>query len=342
MPKITIYTLAERLNMTPSMVSRAFNPKARISAEKRRVVLLEAERCGFTPNRHASRLSMREISVGIIINCRFKVNTEKMLLGIERAHERLRDYKVHYDVTVLRDDEYTMDDYERAIDKYKSYDGVIVTGMGEAKYSPLLSELCSAVEAVAQVQSANADIDTLLVSKHDECMAAEMGAEFLYNCMRGASDKSVLLFTGKRNTALHSSAHAAFSASCERLGIRLLDSIDMQDKEEMLDALLPETFLRFGDKIGGVYITSGFSIPLCKYLESRGLKIPLVTFDIYEEIREYMNSGVISATISQDVAGQMQRACELLSEHLINGRDVRGTVTTDPQLVMRSNMRRFD
>ena len=161
MPKITIYTLAERLNMTPSMVSRAFNPRAKISAEKRRTVLREAEKCGFTPNRHASRLSMRAVNIGIIISCRFKVNTDKMLLGIRRAEEHLRDYKVHFDVTVLRDDENTTEDYRRTVEKYKGYDGVIVTGMGEAKYTHLLTELCSAVGAVAQVQSANSEVDSL-------------------------------------------------------------------------------------------------------------------------------------------------------------------------------------
>ena len=40
----TIYTIASELGMTPSMVSRAFNPNARISKEKRQLVLETAKK----------------------------------------------------------------------------------------------------------------------------------------------------------------------------------------------------------------------------------------------------------------------------------------------------------
>ena len=48
MPKVTIYTLAQELNMTPSMVSRAFNPDARISEDKRKIVLETAKKYDFS------------------------------------------------------------------------------------------------------------------------------------------------------------------------------------------------------------------------------------------------------------------------------------------------------
>ena len=37
--KITIYTLAEELQMTPSAVSRAFNPNTQLDPEKRKRIL---------------------------------------------------------------------------------------------------------------------------------------------------------------------------------------------------------------------------------------------------------------------------------------------------------------
>ena len=49
MPTMTIYTLAKELNMTPSMVSRAFNPEAKISEEKRQIVLAAAKKYDFSP-----------------------------------------------------------------------------------------------------------------------------------------------------------------------------------------------------------------------------------------------------------------------------------------------------
>ena len=38
MSNVTIYTLAKELNMTPSMISRAFSPNGKISEEKRKII----------------------------------------------------------------------------------------------------------------------------------------------------------------------------------------------------------------------------------------------------------------------------------------------------------------
>ena len=65
--KVTIYTIAEALNMTPSMVSRAFKPGGKVNAEKRKLILETAERLGFEHNRMASRLSMKPIRIATLI-----------------------------------------------------------------------------------------------------------------------------------------------------------------------------------------------------------------------------------------------------------------------------------
>ena len=42
----------------------------------------------------------------------------------------------------------------------------------------------------------------------------------------------------------------------------------------------PEIMKKYKGKIDGVYITSGFSRPLCEYMEKEGLSFSLVAFDI--------------------------------------------------------------
>ena len=78
MANMTIYALAKELNMSPSMVSRAFNPEGKINEEKRRLVLETAKKYNFSPNKFASRLSMRTIKIGILIRRGFKINEDKM------------------------------------------------------------------------------------------------------------------------------------------------------------------------------------------------------------------------------------------------------------------------
>ena len=46
-PKLA-QAIAKELNMTPSMVSRAFNPEAKVSEEKRQIVLETAKKYHFS------------------------------------------------------------------------------------------------------------------------------------------------------------------------------------------------------------------------------------------------------------------------------------------------------
>ena len=340
--KITIYTLAKELNMTPSMVSRAFNPNAKISEDKRRLVLETAEKYHFSPNRFASRMSMKAVRVGVLINSKFHINSEKMIAGVQDAHKELKDYKVQYDITLLNPSECTNEELRQAIERYKSYDGIILTGMSAECYTSTINELSGANPNVVQVQAINQDANYLFASKHDEKTASALAAEFLYNCLKKTERKNILLFTGDLKSALHASAAAAFLASCEKLGLGLLATVDMRDNEEYFASILDEAFARYGDQTDGIYITSGVSAPLCRYLEEKGYDIPLVAFDTYEDIKSYMNKGIISATVAQNVGDQMKKAFELLVKHLISGEECPKTMYTDVQLVFRSNMHQFD
>ena len=76
MSDVTIYTIAKELNMTPSMVSRAFNPEARISEEKRQIVLEAARKYNFSPNKFI-RLPMWIIIITHVDIYQKSVYTEK-------------------------------------------------------------------------------------------------------------------------------------------------------------------------------------------------------------------------------------------------------------------------
>ena len=342
MADITIYTLAKELNMTPSMVSRAFNPDAKISEDKRKTVLEVAKKYGFSPNKFASRLSMKAVRIGVLINSRFRINTEKMIAGIKEAHEKLKDYKIRYDISVLNPSQNTDEDIRITIDRYKDCDGIILTGISSNDYTSLINELYTVNQNIVQVQAINQQANHLFSSKHNEKIASELAAEFLLNCLRRSERKNILLFTGNMKSTLHTSAADAFRASCDTLGLNLLSTVDMKDSEEYFESILPELLAEYGEQTDGIYITSGFSAPLCQYLEVNGYDIPLVAFDTYEDIKTYMKKGIISATISQNVERQMEKAFELLVNHIITGAECPKTVYTDVQLVLKSNMHQFE
>ena len=264
-----------------------------------------------------------------------------MLLGIETAHAKLKDYKIKYEVSVLSP-ENADGELTAVLDAYRAYDGVILAGMSESKYSERIRALLSENKKVVQVQAMNPEVDCLFCSKHDESVASGIAADFLFHCLSGRERKNLLLFTGNLSSAVHKNAHDAFLSHCDSLGMHLLRAVDMKDDEAYLERILPSVFAESEGLIDGIYITSGLSLPLCRYLEGSGLSLPFVAFDTYEEIKEYMRRGVVSAAISQNVVRQMQLAFERLVHHVITGEECAPTVFTDVQLMLRSNMHQFD
>lgn len=342
MEEVTIYTLAKELNMTPSMVSRAFNPNGKINEEKRTLVLEAAKRHNFSPNKFASRLSMRTIRIGILISSRFQINTDKMIMGINSAYARLKDYKLKYDINVLNPNENGLANYEQALQKYANYDGIIVTGLSSKKYTNMLNKLYEQNPNIVQVQAINEGAEYLFASKHNEKTASEMAAEFLYNCLRKSERKNILLFTGDKESSLHSTADSAFKDACSKLGLNLLESVDMKDSNDYLEEIIPRIFEKYGGLTDGIYITSGISKALCAYMEKNHVDVPLVGFDTHKEIKCYMQKGIISAAIDQNVVKQMNCAFEMLVRHIIDGETYPKTVYSDVQLVLKSNMHQFD
>ena len=342
MPKVTIYTLANELNMTPSMVSRALNPNGKISEENRKKVLEAARKHNFSPNKFASRLSMETIRIGIIINNRYEAIKNQMLFGIEKAHLKLKDYKINYDVTLLNAEISSEANCSEALERYAAYDGIIVTGMSSEKYAPILNAILERNPNIVQVQATNDNLNCLFSSKHNEATASGVAAEFIGACLRGAKRKNVLLFTGNTDSVLHRKASAAFGDCCRELGLNLVSCVDMKDSDKYFREILPSVFEKHERELDGIYITSGMSLPLCEYLYEKGINIPFVAFDVHDHIKEYLEKGVVSAAIFQNVSKQMETAFTLLSKHIISGEKCEKTIYTDIHLVLKSNMHQYE
>ena len=99
-----------------------------------------ARKYNFSPNKFASRLSRKTVQIGILINSKFQVTTDNIILGIKEAHEKLKDYKIQYDISVFHPSQKTDEDIREIANRYKSYDGIILTGMSSENYTALIND----------------------------------------------------------------------------------------------------------------------------------------------------------------------------------------------------------
>ena len=126
-------------------------------------------------------------------------------------------------------------------------------------------------------------------------------------------------------------------------GLNIISQMNMCDSAEKLRELC---YSQLGDcpYVDGIYITSGNSVELCRYIEEKGLsdKIVLVTFDTFPELNEYLKRGIVNATIYQNLFGQAKAAFEALVQFISDGRGVDDVITTRCELVMRNNIEYYE
>ena len=337
----TIYTLAEELGMTPSMVSRALNPNGKVAPEKRRLVLEAAQRHHFVPNRFASRLSGRQVKIGVLLYVRAEHVLEQMLTGLKRAYDRTRDYKVEYNIKVIRCTEKDAVECESELMALVECDGVILAGFSKSECAGMINRFLAVNPNVVFLQNVCEETDYLFASKHDEELASHMAAELLHNRLYYKARKNVLLFTGDSGSSLHRRAAAAFRRGCREYGLELLDTVDMHDSVEYLQEQIGSIMKQYEGSVDGIYITSGNSVELCRYLREKNPDIGLVTFDVYERLCEFIEDGTICATIYQNVTRQAEQAFDKLVAYLIEEELPEKVEYTEVVTVMRSNLARY-
>ena len=334
--KITIYTIAEETGLTPTAVSRAFNPSSKLDPKKRSLVLKTAAKYGFAPNRMASRLSMQEIKLGIIIYAGYMPFCEQLIAGIESAKRRMSDYKINCDLRLLPrsavSHEECMKVFHELIDA--GCKGIITSVM----YDWAFLEMRKAADRGCRIVFINYPSEPdicLFSSMQNAVLAGRIAADF----MRSAGKKFTLLLTGHQSMTLHRQLMHGFLSLADEYEISVpeicdINTIPFVERENYLTDLL----IRLRGEIDSIYITSGESNELCRVVSRlfEPGKLTLLTSDIYPELCRYIEQGVVSATIFQDPAKQAGDAYELLARYLMNMIPKPDNVEITPVLVTRS------
>lgn len=335
---VTIYSLAEELGMTPSMVSRAFNPNAKIAKEKRRAVLDAAERYGFVPNKLASRLSMKKVRIGILIVYKAQHVCNGLKRGFETAFQRLRDYKLEYIVKEIAASEKSAYMCREELFELSDCDGVILSGFGSSLCHDLICDFAKVNPNIVFVQNLCENTPFLFASKHDERLAASLAAQLLFERLYYSERKNVFVFTGDRTSSVHSRCYDAFCEYATAKGLQVIGDFDMKDSDEVLAANIEKIFENHGSNIDGIYISSGNSSVLCEHLLKNKGRISLVCSDVTDSVCSYIENGTAFATICQNFELQADNAFSILAEYLLNVKKAENTVYSDVVPVLSANL----
>lgn len=338
--KVTIYTLAEKLNMSVSAVSRAFNPNSKLSAEKRKIILEAAEKYGYIQNKMASRLSQDPIRIGILMRGRIEAYYNQMLDGLKAAYMEYQNYKVTCELRTLSREHFSVSAACEILDSFleAGYDGVIVHGLYREEIIEKVNQL---TEAGIKVVTLHNDIPAskrLFTSTTNTDITGHMVAQ-LFDIFLPKDRHNVLVFSGSMQSSIHQNLIFSFFHHAAAYRLNILRHYDTLDLPKIAETLVQEAFDTFSN-IDGIYISSANSMPIIRYLENNGLagQVKVIASDVFDELNVYLENGTVHATIYQDPFLQGYNAFEQLYYHIAELKPVPSHVLATPQIVLRSNL----
>lgn len=339
--KVTVYTLARELGVSVAAISRAFDPNSRLSHEKRELILKTAARYNYQPNRMASRLSMEELTIGVLNFSYIKSYYAEIQDGINAAYTALKDYKVRCDMRILQRGEASMEDAFAVLDEFytRHYDGVIISGFYEDCVTKFIDRMADAGIRVATVQYNHEKSKRLFASMSNYPMIGEMAAQLCGILLRGSAGKKTVMFTGNEKSPTHQALVESFCSAAPREGFWITDIYDTKDRAECADEMVRKAFQTHPD-IDAIYSSSANSIPICRYLEEQGLgdRVVFVASDVFAEMYRYLENRTIDATIYQEPFKMGYNAFELLYHAIAEGQPIAPTVYSTPRVVLSSNL----
>lgn len=337
---VTIYTLAEQLNMSVSAVSRAFNPNSKLSAEKRKIILDAAEKCGYVQNKMASRLSQDPIKIGVLMYGRIEAYYSKLMDGINAAYADFHNYKVTCDVRAMNRTEYSVETACAVLDEFcaEHCDGIILHGIYHEEIVEKVNALTAAGIRVVTLHNDLPASSRLFTSTTNTDCTGKMVAQ-LFDIFLPRDRRNVVVFSGSMQSLIHQSLIFSFARSSGAYDLQILQQYDTLDIPQIAGRLVAEAF-ETHRQIDGIYISSSNSIPICKYVEEHGLagETVIIASDVFDELSHYIETGVVKATIFQDPFSQGYKAFEHLYYNLAENQPVPTFVTAMPQIVLKSNL----
>ena len=152
----------------------------------------------------------------------------------------------------------------------------------------------------------------------------------------------IVIFTGNKEIDTQRESIQGFVEQSKKHEFKIVGIYENQDDPEMA-YYSTEKLLRELPDVGGIYINSANSETVCKKVIEKGLggKIKIVSSDIFPVLADYINQGIVHASIFQDPFTQGRVAFKRLYEYIAEGKRCEEEIFIKPQLIVRGNLELF-
>jgi len=341
MKKITVKDIAKKLNISQGSVSKALGGKKGVSEKTREIVAQAADDMGYRVNTLAQGLARKNITIGIIIPNVWTEYYGDFITGINVGLNQIKDYKISGKYKYISS-LYSDTDIKKALEEFadEKVDGIILC---PASITELKDYTYWYNENDIPIVLLGTDLEIkekIACVKVDSYVAGRLAGEFINMIIE--KEKAVIAFVGNKDMDDHKEKIAGFSEEIKNGKAKAYKVYETQDDLEVAYNLSKKVIKEIPD-IGGIYIATGNSCGVCKAIMEAGLenKICIVATDVFPEIKEYMDMGLIKGVIYQNPVLQGELAVKKIFKNIAERSEYNDALRVSPSLILKSNFDMF-
>lgn len=339
---ISIKEIAEIAGVSRGTVDRALNDRPGINPEIKAHILQVAQDLGYRSNRAGRILSIRKTPLRLGIQMPSIGNDffADVQAGLNQAADELADFGLSLVIRTMKG--FDPREQVRQVRELlaEGINGLAFVPINHDLVSQLLQELAATSLPVITFNTDIAAGERLCYVGNDYRLSGATAAGVL-RLLAAGRPFQVLLVTGSVQVLGHNQRITGFNQTlrsrCPQ--IRVLDILEDQDDEQLAYQQVRDALERL-PAIDAIYLTAGGVAGACQAVEEagRGGRIAVICNDLTPAARQYLERGVITATIGQQPFEQGYQPVRLLFNYLLDGSRPPRQWLTHSEIIITENM----
>lgn len=320
----TLKEIADLAGVSRGTVDRVLNHRGSVNPQTERKILEIVQALDYKPNKAGIVLAAQKknLKLGVVLLGRDTVFYDDILAGVRDKAEELEGYNCS---VLLRQTEYDLNRQLEAIDELVA-EGISGLAISPYNDNAVREKIDALYDQGIPVVTLNTDIENARRLAYVGCHFYRSGetAGGLMHLMTGnAANGSVHvgIISGSMNVLCHTERIAGFRHVIETYGgIQIVETVNNSD-DETRSYDLTAAMLRRHPEINALYFTAGGVYGGCRAVmdSGRAPQITVITNDMVDTTREFLENGLIAATICQQPFVQGHKPLSILFTYLTTG-----------------------
>lgn len=316
----TIKEIATLAGVSRGTVDRVLNHRGDVNPQTEEKIMQIVRDLDYKPNKAGIVLAAQKknLKLGVILLGVGNPFFDDVLLGVREKEQELAGYNCS---VLIRQTEYSLQQQLDAIDS------LLAEGIGGLAISPYNDNAVR--EKIDNLCKQGIPVVTLNTDIENSSRLAYVGSNFYRSGETAAGlmrlmtkgEVRVGIVSGSQNILCHTERIAGFSHTIAAYpNIRIVDTVNNND-DDQISFTLTGKLLEDHPEINAFYFTAGGVYGGCQAIEASASKndMIVITNDIVPKTREYMQKGLIAATICQQPFQQGFQPLALLFAYLTTG-----------------------